>query len=97
MQTAAYDQSFITVTTPRGTVTIPKKLREKAGIKKQTALTTWYENGKIIFEPIVSDPYSIREYTDEEIAQFLEDDKLDPKLAKKLDKKFGFKPFSSSK
>lgn len=89
---------IIIVTSPRGTVTIPKKFRDAAGLSKQAVLTAFYQNGKFIFEPMTSTPtYPVREYSDAEIAQFLEDDKLDPKLAKKLDKKFGFKPFSSSK
>ncbi len=88
----------LTITSPRGTITIPKKLRDLAELPKQAVLAVSYDNGKFILEPINSvAPYPIREYTDAEIAQFLEDDKLDPLLAKKLDKKFGFKPFSTFK
>lgn len=91
-------EPIITVTSPRGTITLPKKLRDRAGLPKQAALAVSYDNGRFILEPLTNAPsYPHREYTDKEIAQFLEDDKLDPRLAKKLDKKFGFKPFSAFK
>ena len=97
MQISAQDERLVTVTSPRGTVTIPKKFRQEAKLQKNAILMASYRDGKFIFEPLPQSPYPVREYTDEEIAQFLEDDKLDSKLAKKLDKKFGFRPFSSSK
>ena len=93
----AFDEKLVTLSSPRGTVTIPKKIRQKANLQENAILLASYSDGKIIFEPLPESPYPVREYTDAEIAQFLEDDKLDPKLAKKLDQKFGFKPFSSSK
>lgn len=78
---------------PKGLITIPKKIRDAAGFVENSHLNISFQNGKVTLEPIRSYSYPIRSYTDEEIAQFLKDDKLDPKLARKLTQKFGFKPF----
>ena len=78
----------------KGLITLPKKIRDEVGFQENSHLKITTENGRVILEPAKTFSSPIRVYTDEEIAQFLEDDKLDPDLAKKFDKKFGFKPFS---
>ena len=78
----------------KGLVTIPKKVRDELDLQENSHLKVSVQNGKVVLEPARTRSYPIRIYSDAEIAQFLEYDKLDPKLAKKLEKKFGVDFFS---
>ncbi|OGM04147.1 hypothetical protein A2715_04075 [Candidatus Woesebacteria bacterium RIFCSPHIGHO2_01_FULL_39_32] len=69
---------------PRGSLTIPKKLREDVGIRKNTLVRIIKEKGRLIIEPVRTLPYPARSYTDKEIDEFLE---LDAKETKELKSK----------
>ena len=69
---------------PRGSLTIPKKLREDVGIIKNTLVRIIKEKGRLIIEPVRTLPYPARSYTDKEIDEFLE---LDAKETKELKSK----------
>lgn len=70
----------------RGQVTIPKKIRQQAGISDSATVMIVTEPGRIILEQVGITPYPLRNYTDEEIEQFIRADRLDGKLKKKVDK-----------
>lgn len=92
MQLASYSEPTPIFLTPRGTVTIPKKIRDKAGLKGKSLLFSSLQNGKIILEPVSGYSYPVRSYTNEEIQEFLRQDQdLNPKVAKKLYQKFSVK------
>lgn len=73
----------------KGLITLPKKIRDELNLSENSHLKISIQNGKVVLDPLQVRSFPIRIYTDEEIEQFLEDDKLDPKLAKKLEQKFG--------
>ena len=68
----------------RGQITIPIEFRKKLGINSSTILNLSLKGNKIEIVPAkiqeVGDE-DLREYTDEEISQFLKDDKIDKKTA----------------
>ncbi|MBI4009506.1 AbrB/MazE/SpoVT family DNA-binding domain-containing protein [Candidatus Roizmanbacteria bacterium] len=69
---------------PKGLITIPKKIRETVGIKEGDVAKVKVRGKKIIIEPREEIDY--RTFTKEEIEEWLEEDKLPPKLAKKTEK-----------
>ena len=69
---------------PRGTLTIPKKLRDSVGLRENTLVKVIKEKGRLIIEPVRTLPYPVRSYTIEEIDEFLE---LDAKETEELKKK----------
>lgn len=77
---------------PKGTFTLPKPLRTLANLPDGSFLKARIDLGRIILEPARMISYPIRQYTDEEIDEFLQEDKkLDPKVSSSLNKKFGIK------
>ena len=70
----------------RGQVTIPKKIRLEAGVDDGATVVIFTEPGRIILKQVGITPYPTREYTDQEIKQFIKDDKMDDKLRAKVDK-----------
>ena len=64
--------------TSKGQVTIPKSIRNKLNIDSETFLDVSVENNKIIFQPLSMKKISenTRIYSDEEIDEFLAEDKL---------------------
>ena len=69
----------------RGQITIPIEFRKKLGIDTNTILNLVLKGNKIEITPAMvrevgeEEP---REYTDKEISQFLQDDKIDRKTAR---------------
>ena len=48
------------------------------GIQPNTLLDVWVEGDRLVFTPLWRDEASLREYTDEEVSRFLEEDRLSP-------------------
>ena len=64
----------------RGQITIPIEFRKKLGIDSNTILSLSLKGNKIEIVPAIVrevDDEDLREYTDKEISQFLQDDKID--------------------
>jgi len=66
-----------------GLVTIPKAMREKAGIKEGDVAKATLVGDKIIIEPRAS-AQDYRVFTDEQVAQWLKDGTLSPEETAQL-------------
>ncbi len=69
----------------RGQITIPIEFRRKLGIEDNTVLNLTLKGNKIEITPAVVREVGeeeLREYTDEEISQFLQEDKIDQETAR---------------
>lgn len=69
----------------RGQITIPIEFRRKLGIEANTVLNLTLKGNKIEITPAVVREVGeeeLREYTDEEISQFLQEDKIDQETAR---------------
>ena len=69
----------------RGQITIPIEFRKKLGIGSNTILNLVLKGNKIEITPAVVREFNedeMREYTDKEISQFLQDDKIDKNCKK---------------
>ena len=84
------DQSTIRLVKPRtrGQITIPAEFREQLGIDENTVLQMRLQGGKIEITPlrVVDDDRLLRDYDTADIQAFLEEDKLDRKIAEKARK-----------
>lgn len=68
---------------PKGVLTIPKKLRKRAGLMDRLLVRAKAQKGKITLEPVYTTPYPIRTFTDKEINEWLELDKRDSEELRK--------------
>jgi len=76
----------------KGVLVLPKSLRTIAGLDDGSFVNASVIMGKIVLEPARVVSYPVRQYSNEDIDSFLEEDKkLDPKIISALDKKFGIK------
>lgn len=92
MQLSQITNDTIVQIGPKGTFTLPKPLRTLANLPDGSFLRARLDFGRIILEPTRMISYPIRQYTDEEIDGFLQEDKkLNPKIVSALNKKFGIK------
>lgn len=92
MQIAQPFNDIVVQIGPKGTFTLPKSLRTLTNLTDGAFVKASVAMGKIVLEParVISCP--VRQYTDEDIEDFLEEDKkLDSKIISALDKKFGIK------
>ncbi len=80
-QQSATEETWVKIL-PKGLITIPKKIREKLGIKEGDIAKTRISGSEIIIEPRRASTYRL--FTDKEIAEWVAKDKLPPKLAKKV-------------
>ena len=71
---------------PKGLVTIPKKLRLDIGLEENGLARIKKEGKRLILEPVDIISYPLREYSVEEIKQFIKEDRLSPALARKVKK-----------
>lgn len=60
----------------RGTVTIPRELREVLGVLRGGLVSAGVEDGKVTLEPAMLTSYRV--YSDKEIAQWQKEDTLSP-------------------
>ena len=66
----------------RGQVTIPAEFRRQLGLDEGDLLQITLREGKMEIEPVVTDMDKVlRDYTEEEIRQFLEEDRIDRETA----------------
>ena len=73
----------------RGQITIPIEFRRKLGIGSNTILNLSLKGNKIEITPAIVREFNeeeLREYTDKEISQFLQDDKIDEDTARTVKK-----------
>lgn len=68
----------------KGMVTIPKQWRDELGIEEGTVVKARKEGNKLVIEAQRSPSVPYRIYSDAEINEFLEDDKLPRELTKKV-------------
>lgn len=71
----------------KGMVTLPKKWRDEMGIEKGDIVKAKKEGNKVVIEAQQTNTAPYRVYSDTEIEQFLEEDKLAKDLAKNVQKK----------
>ena len=72
---------------PKGQITIPAQFRERLGIDQDSLLNIILLEDRLEVVPVrVGEQESLREYTDEEIKSFLQEDKIDPETAGKVRK-----------
>ena len=68
---------------PKGLITIPKYLRVQLGFDVSKLARIKSEKGRLIIEPVRMISYPVRSYSDEEIKEFLEEDKKETKELRK--------------
>lgn len=71
---------------PKGLVTIPKKLRQDVGLEENGLARIKKEGKRLILEPVSVISYPLRDYSSEEIRQFMKEDRLSPRLKNKVKK-----------
>lgn len=72
---------------PKGQITIPAQFRERLGIDQDSLLNIILLEDRLEVVPVrIGEQESLREYTDEEIKTFLQEDKVDPETAGKVRK-----------
>lgn len=72
-------QNILVKPTSRGQITLPKSIRQKLSVTCSTYLNVSVKGNEIILQPVdvkVEEIKNIRIYTDKQIAEFLEEDKL---------------------
>ena len=73
----------------KGMVTIPREFREKLGIDANCLLEArLVENGVTFIKLEYKKTVDVEIYSDKQVEEWLEDDKIDPKLSKKIKKLF---------
>lgn len=74
----------------KGQITIPASFRKELGIKENTLFQAELKEDGVFLKPVNLDwkEKYIRQFSDEEIKQWLEDDKLDKKTLQKIKKYF---------
>ncbi len=65
----------------RGQITLPTDFRRKLGLNEGDLVRMTLVEGKIEIEPVSRPDESLREYTEAEIREFLEADKIDQETA----------------
>lgn len=68
----------------KGQITIPAEFREALGIGAETLLSVSLFEDRLEIRPLPQGEEALRRYTEEEIARFLEEDKLDPETAMRV-------------
>jgi bifunctional DNA-binding transcriptional regulator/antitoxin component of YhaV-PrlF toxin-antitoxin module len=66
---------------PRGQITIPTAFRHRLGLTDGALLQMRLVGQKIEITPLAQPEQQLRQYTEAELAQFLEDDKIDAETA----------------
>ena len=73
------------IVSERGQITLPKGLRDRLAIKPGTALIAEEVEGTLLLRPAAVTP--VRNYTDEEIQGWLNEDRVTPARRKRILKK----------
>jgi bifunctional DNA-binding transcriptional regulator/antitoxin component of YhaV-PrlF toxin-antitoxin module len=77
-------QKKVIKTLAKGQITIPSEFREALGIDAETLLTMSIVGDHLEITPLRHEGDTLRRYTDEDIARFLEEDKLDEATARRV-------------
>ena len=83
MQTTTQD---IIKILPKGLITIPKKWRQALGFEENSLARMRKEGNKLILEPVNVVSYPLRDYSKEEIEEFIKADRVSPQLREKVQK-----------
>lgn len=68
---------LITSPTSKGQVTIPSIIRKEFGIDTNTMLKFSYDRDQIIIKPVkIDEQNTLRQYSKNEIAEFIKEDKI---------------------
>ena len=67
---------------PKGLVTIPKKLRQLLGFEENSLVKMKEEKGRLVMESVHVLPYPVRNYSKEEVEEFIELDKKETRELK---------------
>lgn len=85
MQTTASQTEWVNVLS-KGVITIPKKIREKAGMKAGDVARISLEGTRIIIEPKEENLFAdVRSYSAKQLEQWIKEDELPSDLAKRSD------------
>ena len=68
----------------KGQVTIPSEFREALGIEAETLLSISLMGDHLEITPLRTGEEGLRRYTEEDIARFLKEDKLDQETARRV-------------
>ena len=77
------DQEWLKVL-GKGMVTLPKKWRDELGLEKGDIVKAKREGNRVIIEAQKRDLAPYRVYSNQEIDEFLDDDKLDDSFLRKV-------------
>ena len=79
-------QQFIIKPLAKGQITIPAFFRKQLGVKENTLFQAELKDDGVFLKPVNLDwkEKYIRQFFDEEIKQWLKDDKLDQKTLRKI-------------
>ena len=69
---------------PKGQVTIPREFRRALGIEAESLLSVSLVGDHLEIAPVPQGTESLRRYTEEDIARFLDEDKLDDETARRV-------------
>jgi len=64
---------------PKGLITIPKKMRDQLKLTDQSVLRISRQGQQLILEPVTILDYPVRQYTDQEVQEYLNYDRLETK------------------
>ncbi|EKD64536.1 MAG: hypothetical protein ACD_50C00351G0003 [uncultured bacterium] len=78
--------SKVVKTQSKGMVTIPVEFRQKLGINENSLMEAKLIDNGVVFIKLDFEPEEIEIYSDNQIKKWMEDDKIDTKTAKKLEK-----------
>jgi len=82
--TQARKRSKVVKSLAKGQITIPSEFRDALGIKAETLLSVALVGDHLEISPLQFGQESLRRYTDDDIARFLKEDKLDEETAKRV-------------
>src|SRR2546428_13959744 len=78
----------------KGQITIPIAFRRQLGITEESILSVTVKNGRLELEPLrpTGGEQTLREYSDSQIRQFLKEDRLDRRTARRVRRVLGDRP-----
>ena len=82
--TQAHARRKIVKPLAKGQITIPAEFREILGIDTDTLLSVSVIDDHLEILPLRQEQDALRRYTEDEVSRFVEEDKLDPKVAQKV-------------
>jgi AbrB family looped-hinge helix DNA binding protein len=68
----------------KGQITLPVAIRRALGIDETSLLEVALDNDRVVISKLADHAASVRLYSDEEIDEFLEEDKITPEIAQRV-------------